>query len=104
MEKALRNKGYNEKTINEYVSIFQSSEDNKTARIGRPQSPRLYIIEIISDWLKWFFPPLLLSFGIALFLGYSLTSNAHDSRPQLTRNYIPISLIINFQLVHITIP
>lgn len=65
MKSALRGMGYNDKTIESYIKIFQSSEDNVVSDVGIALSPRLYRAEMIAEWLKWIIPVLLILGGIS---------------------------------------
>lgn len=64
MKNVLRGVGYNGKTIESYIRLFQSAEDNVLFEIGMALSPRLYRAEVIAEWLKWLIPVLLLLAGI----------------------------------------
>lgn len=66
MKSALRGMGYNDKTTESYIKVFQSAEDNVVSDIGIALSPRLYRVEMIAEWLKWLIPVLLLLAGITI--------------------------------------
>ena len=65
MKSALSGMGYNDQTIEYYIKIFQSSEDNGVSDVGIALSPRLYRAEMIAEWLKWIIPVLLILAGIS---------------------------------------
>jgi len=76
---AMASKGYDEATIHNYVSLFQSSEDNHSNPIGKPMSPRLYYIEIVADGLKWLIPLIMIGLAIAVKRGSLLAGGARQA-------------------------
>ena len=60
----LKYRGYKEHTIDFYILLFQSSEDNKVTEVDAALSPRLDAIEIASEWLKWVIPTILIFLGM----------------------------------------
>lgn len=62
MTTMLSERGFSKATIQSYIQFFHSSEDNVIAS-GAALSPRLYLIERLSDWLKWIVPVLLIVLG-----------------------------------------
>lgn len=66
IRRLLMGRGYKIETIDWYLRIFQSEEDNVVTAVDIALSPRLYAVELISEWLKWIIPVLILSGGIRL--------------------------------------
>jgi len=63
MRQLLKNRGYREETIDGYIQLFQSSEDNKVTEVDVALSPRLYAIESATEWLKWIIPMIIIFLG-----------------------------------------
>lgn len=63
MRKALVDRGYSAETVRQYIDLFQTSSNNKVAQVGAALSPRLYVVEIVSDYLKWVIPLVILLLG-----------------------------------------
>lgn len=64
MRRLLANSGYDEASIERYVEMVHSTNDNVVLPIGSPLSPRLYVIERCCDWLVWFLPAACLSLAL----------------------------------------
>lgn len=64
MREALSAAGYGEKKIDNYVSIFKSAADNIYAETSRYLNPRINILEVITDYLKWIIPLIFLAFSV----------------------------------------
>jgi hypothetical protein len=58
---SLENRGYSEEVIRNYIEIFHSTTDNVILEINSYSSPRLYLIELLAEWLKWIIPLVLLA-------------------------------------------
>ncbi len=63
MRHLLKNRGYKQETIEKYIQLFQSSEDNSVAKVDVALSPRLYAIELTTEWLKWIIPMIIIFLG-----------------------------------------
>jgi len=63
MRVMLSARGFSTQTIDEYVRLFHSADDNVTLSVGSPLSPRLLMFESIADWLVWIIPAVLLIAG-----------------------------------------
>jgi len=63
MRQLLKNRGFNEGTIDWYIQLFQSSADNTVTEVDVAFSPRLYAIELSAEWFKWIIPIILIFLG-----------------------------------------
>lgn len=43
-------------TVNRYVEILQSTQNNVVLPVGMPLSPRLFVLEQVCSWLAWLLP------------------------------------------------
>lgn len=59
----LESRGFRKDEIDRYIQIVQSSGDNTVYEVDAVLSPRLYVIELASEWLKWIIPMMLIFFG-----------------------------------------
>jgi hypothetical protein len=75
MRQLLRNRGYDENTIDLYIQQFQSSEDNMVTDVDVALSPRLNTIELASEWLKWIIPTLIIILGAVARKTQNVVSN-----------------------------
>lgn len=65
MRSKLENRGFRKEEIDNYIQIVQSSEDNTVFEVDAAAlSPRLYAVELASEWLKWIVPMMLMFFGL----------------------------------------
>lgn len=62
----LKRAGYGEDTTEEYVGALVTLEDNYVRAGDAPSSPRLYRLEMISEWMLWILPGVLLGVGLLL--------------------------------------
>jgi hypothetical protein len=60
----LANNGYDSATIDRYIDIVQTVEDNAALPIGSPLSPRLSAVERSCDVLVWAVPVACLAIGL----------------------------------------
>lgn len=66
MRELLTNRGFKAETIDQYIQLFQSSSDNIVTEVGVPWGPRLYAIELTTEYLKWIIPIIIIILGIVL--------------------------------------
>ena len=66
VRRQLARSGHDSATIDEYLRILHSTNDNVVLGMGVPLSPRLYRIEQICDWLSWIIPLGLMALGCTL--------------------------------------
>jgi len=78
----LQRAGVDESSIENYLSILQSGEDNVAMEVNEPLSPRLKVLE---DWcevarvsLPWFFSGLLLSISLGWPSGPRAPANSNE--------------------------
>lgn len=64
MRQLLKNRGYKEEIIDGYIRIFQSSADNTVTEVDVALSPRLHVIELAAEWLKWIIPMIIIFLGV----------------------------------------
>jgi hypothetical protein len=65
-DQVLSARGYDRPTIDRYLEILRSREDNVALPIGNPLSPRLFVVERACQWLVWLLPLAWLGAGITL--------------------------------------
>lgn len=60
----LKKSNYDEEVINWHIQTYQSSQQAFISPVDIAISPRLYVVELASGWLKWIIPLMLLIYGL----------------------------------------
>ena len=64
IKNALEKSNYNEEVINWHIKTLQSPKQAFISKVDIALSPRLYVAELASGWLKWIIPIMLLVYGL----------------------------------------